>query len=132
MAEFGGVVASHTNSERELLTIERANSEAFAGQFLLVIHDDPPLAVKAPMLLDEGTQQFLRTFLDSIARDESGMSTEERRAFREEGIVPVGWYWCPDCNGEGRVTSMSVSYPHDETTYDCETCATEHGIVPDA
>lgn len=81
MAEFAGVVASHTNSEHERLTIERTNAAGFEGQLLLVIHDDPPFSVKAPMLLDEGTQRFLRSFLadgraetivDAIIADLSG------------------------------------------------------------
>lgn len=59
------------------------------------------------------------------------MSDEERQAFRDEGIVPRGWDWCPDCNGEGQVTVMSGPWA-DEYVYDCETCVAEHGIVADA
>lgn len=58
------------------------------------------------------------------------MTDEERRLFLDEGVVPDGWVWCPDCDGEGTITRMSAAYPHDETTYTCERCAAERGIVP--
>lgn len=115
MAEFGGVVASHTNSERELLTIERANSEAFAGQLLLVIHDDGPLDLKAPMLLDEGTQRFLRTFLclrcdgeGYVMEAEHGCAGDERSC-AELCPVPVQRD-CPSCRPV-KVSSPSAEEP---------------------
>ena len=57
------VVASHVNSEGERITVEIAHGDGFEGRLLLVIHDDPPLAVKAPMLLDSGTADWLATVL---------------------------------------------------------------------
>lgn len=58
------------------------------------------------------------------------MNDAERQAFRDDSIIPAGWVWCPDCNGEGVITRMSVAFPHEETTYTCDRCAAEHGIVP--
>lgn len=58
------VVASHVNTEGERITIERMVGGEFDGQFLLVIHDDAPSPHFAPMLLDEGTRDWLRTALD--------------------------------------------------------------------
>ena len=55
-------MTSYTNSEGERVSIERATAPAFAGQLLLVIHDDPPprgTGVRAPMLLDAGTRAWL-------------------------------------------------------------------------
>lgn len=57
------VVASYTNGEGEQVTIEQVADGAFAGQYLLVIHDDPPVGTKAPMLLDLGTAGWLLDWL---------------------------------------------------------------------
>lgn len=53
------IVATYTNSEGEEMTIERVTRGDFAGQLVLVIHDDYPSKVRAPMLLDEGTREWL-------------------------------------------------------------------------
>jgi hypothetical protein len=53
------ILTEHTNSEGEKVSIERATHGAFAGRLLLVIHDDPPVETRAPMLLDEGTRDWL-------------------------------------------------------------------------
>lgn len=62
------VIASHTNSEGERITIERitADGHEFSGQLVLVIHDDPPLFSQAPMLLDDETQEWLANALYSL------------------------------------------------------------------
>lgn len=57
---------SHVNSEREKITVDRVMSGPFKGQHLLVIHDDPPSTTTAPMLLDKGTRDWLRSVLDRI------------------------------------------------------------------
>lgn len=55
---IGELVASHHNSEGELLTVEMVRSGPFAGRFVLCIYDDATPTV-APTLLDEGTQEWL-------------------------------------------------------------------------
>lgn len=57
------IIANHVNSEGEIITIRRCTDGEFAGQLLLVIHDDGPLDTEAPTLLDEGTQEWLLSFL---------------------------------------------------------------------
>lgn len=57
------MVSEHRNSEGEMATIQRVRSGPFAGRLLLVIHDDPPSTIRAPMLLDEGTRAWLRTMI---------------------------------------------------------------------
>lgn len=64
------LVAQHTNSEGERISIERVTTGDFAGQLLLVIHDDGMLATRAPTLLDEGMQDWLRRQLDAIGVSE--------------------------------------------------------------
>ena len=54
------VVSSHTNDEGEHATIERVTGGEFEGRLILVIHDDYPSQVRAPMLLDEGTIEWLK------------------------------------------------------------------------
>ena len=52
----------HINSEGERIEIVRVGSGRFEGMPLLVIHDDPPprgSGIQAPMLLDEGTREWL-------------------------------------------------------------------------
>lgn len=53
----------HSNSESELISIDRIEAGPFEGQYLLIIHDDPPpegTGIQAPMLLDRGTRDWLR------------------------------------------------------------------------
>ncbi len=62
---------THFNSEGEQITISPALSPEFEGQPILTIHDDPPPAGTgrlAPMLLDQGTRDWLRTQLDELDR----------------------------------------------------------------
>lgn len=55
---------THVNSEREKISIRKlAPGHPFAGNYLLVIHDDPrPLGTgtEAPTLLDVGTAEWLK------------------------------------------------------------------------
>lgn len=53
-------ISEHVNSEGERISIDLIRDGAFAGQRCLVIHDDAPSQALAPMLLDEGTEQWLR------------------------------------------------------------------------
>ena len=56
------IVDEYWNSQREYITIERANMHPFEGDLLLVIHDDPPptgSGKAAPMLLDSGMIHWL-------------------------------------------------------------------------
>ena len=63
------VMSSHVNSQNEKISIESCDSGAFAGQLLLVMHDDNAYhgCTKAPMLLDKSTitwlMQTLRKFV---------------------------------------------------------------------
>lgn len=59
----------HVNTEGEILTVEQLVFGPYAGQWLLVVHDDPPpsgTGIRAPMLLDRGTRDALRRALDII------------------------------------------------------------------
>ena len=56
------VMSSHVNSQNEKISIESSDSGAFAGQLLLVMHDDNAYhgwGTKAPMLLDKSTITWL-------------------------------------------------------------------------
>lgn len=59
------------------------------------------------------------------------MNDTERTLFRDQGVIPTGWRWCPDCNGEGTISTMSAGPDLDETARPCTRCVAEHGIVPD-
>jgi hypothetical protein len=50
---------THLNTIGEKLTIDRVGDGVYEGRLVLTIHDDPPSKAKAPMLLDQGTQEFL-------------------------------------------------------------------------
>lgn len=56
-------LARYVNSEREPITIDRIDAGEYAGRLVLCIHDDDLLAggsgIRAPMLLDEGTRDWL-------------------------------------------------------------------------
>ena len=56
---MGELVTQHVNSEGERVSIERVLTGDFVGQLTLVVYDDPPLGTAAPMLLDEGTRDWL-------------------------------------------------------------------------
>lgn len=53
------------------------------------------------------------------------MTPKERATYRNEGVVPAGWRWCPDCNGEGMVCG-----PDGVPMGWCRRCDEEAGIVP--
>jgi hypothetical protein len=59
---FGEVIAQHRNSEGELATVERVWRGEHANQLLLCLYDEATPTV-APMLLDEGTADWLWNFL---------------------------------------------------------------------
>lgn len=58
------------------------------------------------------------------------LTIEQRSAFRNDAVIPDGWEWCPDCNGEGRVSIMHATPDCDESVSNCTRCTTERGIVP--
>jgi hypothetical protein len=69
------IVSVHRNSEGEKITIERVTSGAFKGRLILCIYDDDNSTdwraklgqpTCAPMLLDEGTADWLRRQLDQV------------------------------------------------------------------
>lgn len=60
----------------------------------------------------------------------AAMTDEQRRAFRDEEVVPDGWHWCPDCNGEGVISVMDGTPDLNEHEHDCHRCEAERGIVP--
>ena len=67
-------MAFHTNSEGEKISISVATSDEFEDQPILIIHDDRPprgSGIAAPMLLDKGTREWLRSQLDELDRDAS-------------------------------------------------------------
>ena len=58
------IISSHVNSENEKISIESSDKGPFAGQLILIIHDDVKSGgTKAPILLDEGTRNWLTTAL---------------------------------------------------------------------
>ena len=67
MADSPTPVASHHNSIREKITLDRVQSGDFEGQLVLTVHDDPPSRAKAPILLDEGTMRFLLLQIAKVA-----------------------------------------------------------------
>jgi len=70
------VLASHTNSENERVTIERITDGQFAGQYVLCIHDDYTSKVVAPTLLDGGTRRWLIREMLYLGRDGDDLSIE--------------------------------------------------------
>lgn len=59
----------YNNTNGEIISIEEIPSGEFKGRHVLVIHDDPwpsGSGFKAPILLDEGTQNWLREMLDKL------------------------------------------------------------------
>lgn len=64
------VVRTHVNTEAEKITIEKlGEGHGFAGDYLLVIHDDPPpkgTFATAPTLLDTPTVDWLIERLTEI------------------------------------------------------------------
>jgi len=63
-------ITEHVNSQGERITIERPTSGPFIGDLILVIYDDPPLCTPAPMLLDDGTMEWLSRSLADLRREE--------------------------------------------------------------
>ena len=62
------IISEHTNSEGERITINKL-SAPFEGQYTLSIWDDPPprgKGIRAPMLLDQGTQEWLKRQLEKL------------------------------------------------------------------
>ena len=59
------VIYKYTNSQDEVITIERIEKEGeFIGEHMLVIHDDPEISsTRAPMLLDK---RFLLWLIDRL------------------------------------------------------------------
>jgi hypothetical protein len=53
-------VGRHRNTEGELVTLRRLVGGKFAGQLVLTVVDDGPIATEAPTLLDAGTLDWLR------------------------------------------------------------------------
>ena len=54
------VMSSHVNSQNEKISIESIDKGQFAGQLLLVVHDDKKAGgTVAPMLLDKSTITWL-------------------------------------------------------------------------
>ena len=51
-------------------------------------------------------------------------STQAKVLTLEDGTVTPapGWMWCPQCNGEGEITSMSATPHLDEVTTKCGAC----------
>lgn len=62
--KFGEVVTEHRNTEGELATIETVAAGPFAGKKVLCLYDDHTPVV-APMLLDDGTESWLRRYLEN-------------------------------------------------------------------
>lgn len=63
------IVSKHTNSQGEIITIDAIVGEPWEGQYALSIWDDPPprgKGTRAPMLLDQGTQEWLKQQLEII------------------------------------------------------------------
>ncbi len=58
--------AQYTNGNGELLTIQRATGGPWEGEPLLVVHDDPPSAVTAPLMIDRGMIDWLREQCDRL------------------------------------------------------------------
>ena len=53
------IFSEWTNSELEKISIQIPQRGHFAGQPVLVIHDDGVSGAEAPMLFDRGTQNWL-------------------------------------------------------------------------
>lgn len=72
---WGAKEHSHINSEDEKISIHRMDRGPFNGQFVLNIYDDQPSrggsGIRAPMLLDYKTQQWLKKQLQMIDEDQS-------------------------------------------------------------
>ena len=65
----GSAMPKHVNSENEVISINQLGPGPFEGQYLLVVHDDPPpqgSGQQAPMLLDEGTRKWLLKQLNTL------------------------------------------------------------------
>jgi len=63
----------YTNSENEVVSIQKLGWGPFEGQHILVIHDDPPplgSGAEAPMLLDEGTRKWLQRQLKIMEEEQ--------------------------------------------------------------
>lgn len=59
------------------------------------------------------------------------LSDTARSLFRHEAVMPLGWRWCPDCNGVGVISTMQATPDMDEVERPCRRCEAECGIVPD-
>jgi len=69
MPQVRKVESVHWNSQNEKLSITKVVDGRWKGRYVLVIYDDPPplaMGTPAPMLLDEGTRQFLIQELERI------------------------------------------------------------------
>ncbi len=61
------VISEYVNSENEKISIKSCDSGPFAGQLILVIHDDARAGgTQAPMLLDNGTMCWLTNMLREL------------------------------------------------------------------
>ena len=47
----------------------------------------------------------------------------------DEFVMPEGYRWCPDCNGDGTVVVNDPPFG-DERHYDCMRCVEHNGLVP--
>jgi hypothetical protein len=65
MMEGVNIVTSHTNSQDEEIAIGFPPAGDFKGQELLILYDDPPARSAAPMLLDQGTIEWLHRYTTS-------------------------------------------------------------------
>ncbi len=54
-----------------------------------------------------------------------------RALYEQRGVMPPGWRWCPECNGEGEVWTMDASPDLNETSRPCGRCEATRGIVPE-
>lgn len=68
------IKVEHVNREGERIAIHKMDKGIFKGQYILNVYDDPPpkgSGVRAPMLLDYGTQQWLKKQLQIIDADQT-------------------------------------------------------------
>ena len=64
---MGDIVTEHRNAEGERISIQRVQRGEFYGSLVLVIHDDPDQGdTEAPMLLDEGTREWLKKWMEQL------------------------------------------------------------------
>ena len=77
----GELISEHKNTQGELITLERVKpgNPKFAGQLLLVIHDNGHTETAAPMLFDRSTAVWLKEAIDRVEREDRERSINEYR-----------------------------------------------------